>query len=208
VDVGANIGVFTVAGAKQVGADGRVVAFEPNDRTRHLLAANLERHGVSQYVEVRSEAVGGSRGSRTFRAYENDLVSGFGVAPPTSYPGVMVQEAPVEVLSLSELEEPVDLIKIDVEGYEDEVLVGAMGLIERSPNVAILFEFNPACVCAAGKNPEQLIALLSQGWDLWLVDDGDDDPADRLPPFDHERWSREVDADRSWYANVLATRKE
>jgi FkbM family methyltransferase len=208
IDVGANIGVSTVAAAKKVGARGRVVAFEPNDRTRKLLEENVERHGVSEWVEIRSQAIGSVRGTRTFRYYENDLVSGFGVAPSTYHPGRMLQEGPVAVKPLSEWDGPVDLIKIDVEGYEDEVLEGARGLVERNPNVALLFEFNPASLRAAGRDPEQLTALLSREWDLWLVDDNAEGSADRLPPFDHERLSRQFDTDQAWYANVLATRRQ
>ncbi len=68
-------------GREKVGDKGRVVAFEPSPRTSVLLAHNVERHGVAHIVDVRTEAVGCTRDIRTFRTYENGLVSGFGEAP-------------------------------------------------------------------------------------------------------------------------------
>jgi FkbM family methyltransferase len=210
VDVGANIGVFTVAAAKRVGERGRVVAFEPSQQSRALLTVNLERHRVSQRVEVRTEAVGAARTTRTFRNYDNSLVSGFGVAPPQFWPGQLVEESAVEVTTLHEaIDDRVDMIKVDVEGFDVEVLTGAVELIERSPNAVLLLELNPASLTAAGHTPGELLELLPPGaWDLFLIDEDSDESADALVPLDRAGWTRSYDADRAWYANLLATRKE
>jgi FkbM family methyltransferase len=209
LDVGANIGVFAVAAAIRVGKGGRVVAFEPDQRTRRLLAANLERHRVADIVEVRSEAVGEVSGVRNFRSYENGTVSGFGAAPETFQPGRLLDEVPVGVVTLGDaVEGPADMVKIDVEGFEAEVLAGARSLLDRSPDAVLLLEFNPASMRSAGRTPAELLDLLPPSeWNLWLVDDASRGPEPALTPFDRERWTRqEVDADPSWYANLLATR--
>jgi FkbM family methyltransferase len=209
VDVGANVGVFTVAAARRAGEGGRVVAFEPNDRTRPFLTLNLQRHRVSRSVEVRTEAVGDAWGTRSFRSYENSPVSGFGSPPETFHPGRLLEESTVRVTTLSDaVEGAVDMVKIDVEGFEAEVLSGAEALLARSPDAVLLLELNPASLRSAGRTPAQLLdALPPDEWDLWLVDEGSREPLDVMIPFDRERWARDgVGTDAAWYANVLATR--
>lgn len=208
VDVGANIGVFSVAAAKRVGDQGRVVAFEPTPRNRAILEHNLERHGVAHLVEIRPEALGAEAAERILRVYENGLVSGFGEAPTSSWPGRLVDETPVQVIALSEaVAGPVDMIKIDVEGFETEVLHGAAALIERNPDILLLVEFNPPVLSAAGKHPAELLdALPASRWDLWLVDETHaSGTTDRLVRFDRGAWTSASEWDPTWYANLLAT---
>ncbi|MBA3884192.1 MAG: glycosyltransferase [Acidobacteria bacterium] len=60
VDVGAGIGILSVAAALRVGTGGSVVAVEPDPPARLLLARNLQRHGVADRADVRREAAGAS----------------------------------------------------------------------------------------------------------------------------------------------------
>ncbi len=112
------------------------------------------------------------------------------------------------VIALSNaIEGPVDMIKIDVEGFEAEVLQGAAELFERNPNVVVLLEFNPAALFAAGNRPEEILDLLpEQDWDLWLVDERDHvAPQENSVGFDRSGWIQGPANDPGWYANLLAT---
>ena len=62
LDVGANIGYFTVLAARVVGAGGRVVAFEPHDGARAILEALVQRNDVSACVEIVPLALAGAAG--------------------------------------------------------------------------------------------------------------------------------------------------
>jgi FkbM family methyltransferase len=210
VDVGANVGIFSVAAAKRVGEQGRVIAFEPDPRSRALLTANVERHRVAPWVEVRAEAVGDASGTRSFRSYENTPVSGFGEPPEAFSPGRLLEVMPVPVATLSEaVDGRVDMVKVDVEGFEVEVLRGADALLVRNLGAVLLLEFNPASMIAAGRDPAELLDMLPPGeWELWLVDEDAQDPHDGLVPLDRDRWARaQPDGADGWYANLLARRR-
>jgi FkbM family methyltransferase len=131
VDVGANAGIYTVLAA-ECGAD--VIALEPGSAARQLLLENLHMNGCRDVVQVHGAAAGRERGSALLtagthvlnhvldqstpelRSAERPL---FSVARPTG-------SELVEVVTLDELigDRFVAAIKIDVEGFEQEVLDG------------------------------------------------------------------------------------
>lgn len=208
VDCGANVGVFTVAAAMRVGPRGRVIAFEPDPRSRSILEANVRRHGIGERVKVREEALGTLRGRRAFVQYANDTVSGFGTAPSEFDPGPVEATVEVAVIPLRDMVDgPVSMLKIDVEGFEPEVLKGADTVLARGDDLALVVELNPAALLAAGSSPIELFELLrGDEWGLWLIDD---QTADRLQAV------RELGPDphvllgaapADWYGNVLAVR--
>jgi FkbM family methyltransferase len=127
-DVGAHVGFFTLLLARLVGEGGKVLAFEP-DQTEPLRAA-LDRNGVEN-VEVRPVAVWSTVGSLRF-----DPRGGDGTH------GAVATDGAVFVPSTTldrELEHGVpQLVKIDVEGAEEEVLLGGPHL---------LLEHRPIVVC-------------------------------------------------------------
>ncbi len=136
VDVGANIGYYTLLGARCVGPKGRVVAFEPLASVRERLLRNLSLNGVAN-VDVRCEAVGSSNGPAFLRAPEPGNA---GTARLQDAPSA--NAAPVPCVTLDEaLDGGVPaLIKVDVEGREQDVFAGARRLLARDDAPALLFE--------------------------------------------------------------------
>ena len=126
VDVGGNIGAFTVPLAR---ASGRVIAVEPEPNLHALLTLNLGLAGLDGAVSAFRVALGASRGSTRF-AHGTDfsVVRNYGAAS-LLFEGVeTVGDAKVTVLPLDELLASDDcpaLIKVDVEGWETAVLRGA-----------------------------------------------------------------------------------
>lgn len=147
IDVGANIGWYTACTAKLVTARGHVFAFEPDATNFALLSANA---GELHWVSAERAALGRSDGLATMKhSLDNQgdhRVSSFSAEPAAdSRLDVRVLAldrylAQSSLFNLSQLR----VIKIDVQGFENEVLLGASELLSNLPRRTILFiEFDP-----------------------------------------------------------------
>lgn len=134
VDVGANVGYYALLFRQAVGPRGRVVCLEPDPGNLRELRRNVERNHLHN-VEVVAAAAGEAAGEIRFSSGLNGSVSAAG-------------DLRVPAIRLDDLSDgPVDLIKIDVEGYEAAVLRGAAGLIERR-RPTLFIELHPALLTA------------------------------------------------------------
>lgn len=143
VDVGANIGYFSLLSASIVGPTGRVLAFEPVPSIADALEANVARNGLP--VEVRRVAVGDEAGSiEVFRSRSTNI----GRSGTRASDGA-VSEGLVPVVRGSdavprELWSRTRLVKIDVEGDEGRVLHGLVPVLaDLRPGAAVLTEVTP-----------------------------------------------------------------
>ena len=146
LDVGANVGFFTILGARAVGPTGRVYAFEPHPDVRSRLLAAVARNGVASRVHVVGGAVGVVTGDRV-RLYVSDRGLEFSSLVPhraPASPAGFTAFVEVETVSLDSwlAERPVDpaLIKIDVEGAEDLVVGGMEQTLRARPPRRIVCE--------------------------------------------------------------------
>jgi FkbM family methyltransferase len=139
VDVGANIGYYSVIAAAAVGPTGAVHAFEPSARVRARLERNVALNQMKQ-IHVRPEAVTAQSGYVRLvepQGMKNDGLAH--VATDDSSAGVEVRALRLD--ELPELSAPAPhLIKVDVEGGEPAVFRGASGLLARSDAPSIIFE--------------------------------------------------------------------
>jgi FkbM family methyltransferase len=145
LDVGANIGLATLAMSTALPDSARLLAVEPSPRNLAHLRRNLAANGLGPpRVEVVAAAVGAEPGSLGF--HESDygagshLVSGHHLADG-SMPAVSVPVETLDRVASSRGLGRLDFIKIDVEGFEPDVLAGAAGAIERFRPV-VYMEFN------------------------------------------------------------------
>ena len=202
VDVGANIGVFSVCAAKLVGPGGQVIAFEPDHSAQSLLHENLTRHGADAVVEVRQSGVGASSPAPEVQGYENELRA---VNEEAADPAGLVESTVIDVVTLDDsIHDPVRFVNVAVQGFEPEVLDGAQALLQRSPDAALLIECNPACLAAAGFGLSELLKRLpSTRWNLWLIDEtGALGP--KVAAFDDDARTRIESAPPDWYGSLLA----
>jgi FkbM family methyltransferase len=132
VEAGANIGVHTLALARQVGAKGTVYAFEPQRIVFQTLCANMALNSVTN-VHCRQEALGESPGQINVPSLDYRVENNFGglsLTPPGGGPqraGELVPMVTLDSLRLNGC----DFIKADVEGMELSVLKGAAATIAR-----------------------------------------------------------------------------
>jgi FkbM family methyltransferase len=137
LDVGANIGVFTLLAAQLVGPQGRVVSYEPDPDNLVLLRDNISMNYVARWVDVVPQAVAADAGAvtlhRTLRFQGNSSLvehdAGYRAAFAVDEHDTVTVEAVTLDAAAGDFAR-IDLVKIDVEGAEHLVLAGMQRLLE------------------------------------------------------------------------------
>ncbi len=193
VDAGANIGIYSRFLARCVGSSGLVHSFEPSpDNFMRLRLATRKLRNVRL-----CQAAVGEHSSKTM-LYLSDKLNVDHRAYVTE--GDARRALQIEMMALDDYFKPgerVDLIKIDIQGYELHALQGARRILEENPEIRLLLEFWPYGLKHAGAEWGDLIEMLQGfGMDIMLVQAGS------LIPFD----ARAVRNDVGWYVNLFASR--
>lgn len=199
LDIGGNIGLYSLVAASRCPA-GRVVAFEPEARNAAILTAMAKANGFAHLAVVNAGAGAVSGEATLFLDPDNkgkhSLVRDGERQQVTRIPLVTVDDtAAAQGLTR------IDAVKIDVEGWEDQVFRGMAGVLARD-HPAILFEFAPVRIRLAGDDPETLlIRLVDLGYSLAALDeaDGAPEPISDVPAFLARFGHRDA------YRNILAT---
>ena len=131
VDIGANIGYYLLMLEKEVGQNGKVTLIEPSIENLPELKLNIELNHFTN-VDLHEVAIGMENGAIGLKTGVN---SGIVESDQGAY------QVRLKTLD-SIVEEKVDFLKIDVEGYEGQVLGGAEALIERD-HPTIFLEMHP-----------------------------------------------------------------
>jgi FkbM family methyltransferase len=164
VDVGANVGSTVVPSARRVGPQGKVVCFEPHPRIFRCLQENVDVNGL-QNVEAHNLAMGGTTGVMAISDVSEDdtnrlVERGSGASIPVARLDDVCRPLP-----------HIDLLKIDVEGYELEVLAGAAETLEKTRHLCI--EVSEGNLAQYGHRGQQILDILTEhGFQLFrFVDD-------------------------------------
>lgn len=144
IDIGANVGYFTLLMADAVGANGQVLALEPNPAMARWLALNVYVNGFGRLVEIQRVAAADSDGSKvdlTVDVTDPGLAS---ICPNTGRKGETVPVLTATIDGLTQAWPVVDLIKIDAEGSEPAIWRGMQRTLVRNPRIVVLMEFAPS----------------------------------------------------------------
>jgi FkbM family methyltransferase len=148
VDVGANAGYYTAVAARLVGPEGHVCALEPGRESFVKLLRNLELNGLENRVTALEAAAGANEGRATLYGPDSghDVTSSFRHIRPDSR-GTEVAVRPLHAVVEARHRARLRLVKIDVEGCEDDVLRGLEPLLADGPFPAVIVEvhksYNP-----------------------------------------------------------------
>jgi FkbM family methyltransferase len=139
LDIGANIGSYTVLASKVCGA--RTIAFEPDPEAAAVLSSNIRANNIESLASVRRTALGDHCG-------EIGFTTGLDTTNRVAVPG----DDATQIVPLARLDDIPDaamptLIKLDVEGYEEHVLAGAGRVLESPSLLAVQSE-----LCSRGVN--------------------------------------------------------
>ena len=164
VDVGANIGEVTLNAVHLVGPEGRVDAFEPHPSRVERLRGRLQHNDLKNVV-VHPVAISDSPSKAKFWVQDATTMGTLAPPPPDapfsySETEVSVERADEELLG-SPL--PVRMIKIDVDGYECQVMRGLAGIFERDAPVLVIAETIPKVLQTAESSLEEMYEIM-QGY--------------------------------------------
>jgi FkbM family methyltransferase len=136
VDVGANVGSYTILASAALGA--KTIAFEPIPTTYGHLVDNIDLNGVHDLVTAHNIGVGAERGELIFTSSLDTVNHVLGAAESD------IASTKIAVNTLDEMlgESRPTVIKIDVEGFETRVIDGAAKALSRDTLLAVVMELN------------------------------------------------------------------
>lgn len=156
VDVGASFGYYTTLGASLVGPTGKVFAFEPSPIANQVIEEVIE-DSMLQNVILTKAAVGKNSGSISlFLPTTRHLHSPSIFKSDPNFVPIQVPVIALDHFAALENVPKIKLVKIDVEGYEPDVLAGMERLIRAKRIENIICEFNSGWLMRNATTPQQL----------------------------------------------------
>lgn len=148
IDVGANIGYYALLFSKLVGINGTIIALEPEPSNFNELASAISLNDLKQVTPLR-KAAGQSSSTLALSLGVNGRIS-------KDEDGTIK----IEVMALDEIALPkLDFVKIDVEGFEADVLLGMKEILSRKVKPTLFVEIHPWCL-SSGASVASIISSL------------------------------------------------
>jgi FkbM family methyltransferase len=169
IDIGANIGYYTVIASKRVGKSGRVYCFEPDPQNYRMLVKNISENKLSN-VCPQSTALSDSTGTATLHTDSKN----FG-AHSLNKSNIWDEKSEVTV-STMKLDDfvgadKIDMIKLDVQGAESKVIAGSIRTLMTQRPILVL-ELWPYGIQKMGDDPVKLVRDLEEiGYHIQVTED-------------------------------------
>jgi FkbM family methyltransferase len=160
IDLGANIGYYTLIAAEAIGPTGRVYAFECDPGNARFLSHNVTLNGFASTVSIIPKAAASHSGVRRCFADTRDSVRSSLVLEPEGARVIEVDCTTVDDVLGSE--ESIDIAKIDVEGLEIDAIRGMEKVIARSERLTMFVECCPHVLSVAGGSVAELLGELDR----------------------------------------------
>lgn len=170
LDIGANIGYYTLIAARIVGKKGKVFAFEPHPENFALLKKNVEINGYDNVVLI-NKAVSNKNGKVRLYLSERDT------GASSIYPEDSQKSIEVETIRLDDyfkdFKGKIDFVKMDIEGSEGEALQGMRGIIDKNKNIKIITEFWQKALNKSEVKAKEFFEMIYQRFELKDIDELD-----------------------------------
>lgn len=203
LDIGANIGYYALLFSKHIGTNGKVIAFEPEPENYELLIRNCRLNRLSNVVALQV-ALGPIEGSHLL--FLDDLNRGDhrcycpqGERRRTVSVSMRSGDSVLKELGVN----CVDLIKVDVQGWELHVFRGLTEIMKHSPNCIVFCEWWPYGVRQAGGNPEELYWLLTAGERMGVVLGDNPQIIESYQSLERELTSKDGEAEGSKHLDIM-----
>jgi FkbM family methyltransferase len=166
LDLGANIGYFSLLAASIVRVSGKVISFEPNTQNLQLLYASILENKLKNIIVYPFAASDSARIMKLTSFGSN----GFLETPQSSLTNAQFLQS-VIVDELLQNEESINVVKMDIEGYEPLALRGMDKIIKKHKPI-IITEFSPWHIKHRTQiEPEEYLKQLTQyGYDLYIIE--------------------------------------
>jgi FkbM family methyltransferase len=170
LDIGANIGYFSLLFARLVGREGRVFAFEPDPGNFSLLKKNV---GMNKYdnVTLLRAAVSDANGTTKLYLHEcNTMHTIHALGEGRDW--VDVDTVRLDDFSHDGYDRRVDFVKMDIEGAEGLAIRGMLSLLQSNVGIKVLTEFNPFALRGFGVEAQEFLELfLNLGFGINRIDE-------------------------------------
>lgn len=207
LDIGANIGYFSMLFGKRVGPTGRIVCFEPAPENVDLLKRNIDLNKLDDRMTVVASCVGDSNNPVTLHLDStnqgNHSLSQANVVTEKST--INVPCTTIDTYLTAHPLPHIDLLKMDVQGAELQVLHGMTVTLNAHPKMSMVMEYWPFGLRNTGANPADVLTILRKAGYHFRDIEHMDEPIDQLT---NEQLIARCDAKRSGkgWVNLLAQR--
>lgn len=168
VDLGANEGYFTTIGARLCGPGGRVISIEPQQRLLPVIQENLRLNALDNTTIINA-AITDQEGTATLHLTADTNSGASGLYRHTRYtlPTQQVATLTLEQALDQQQLQTIDLMKVDIEGFEYEALLGSPRVFQQHRIRALALELHPTILAGRGKDSRDIITMLeSSGYRL------------------------------------------
>jgi len=172
IDIGANIGYYTIIAGKRIGVNGKVFAFEPEENNFSLLSRNISLNKLNN-VTVFKVALTDKSGEKSLYL-DNDNKGHHSLSSQKSKTekSVLVRTDTLDNILEKYGSPKIDLIKMDIEGAEFLALEGMVKILAMNPELILFTEFYPQAIRRLGRSPLQFLKnLVELGFFLSEIDE-------------------------------------
>ena len=200
VDIGANIGYFTLIAARLVGETGKVFAFEPDPVNCTLLGKNIRANEYANVVTVQ-KAVSDKTGEIKLYLCENR--GDHRIYDSHDRRASIVIQATRLDDYFRNYDGQIDFVKMDIQGAEGGAVEGMLEVLKKNRNLKMVFEFWPFGLEQSGTDPKLLLLKLTDlGFDIFEIKEDER----KITPIDVSSLLKTYIPGKRNYTNLLCVR--